>query len=44
MSGHLALQAAHYGYVLAAGRIVMQDAATRLAASDDVKHAYLGKQ
>jgi ABC-type branched-subunit amino acid transport system ATPase component len=38
------LQAAHYGYVLAAGRIVMQDEAAHLAASEDVKHAYLGKQ
>jgi branched-chain amino acid transport system ATP-binding protein len=42
-NAHMALQAAHYGYVLAAGRIVMQDAAQTLAASNDIKGAYLGK-
>ncbi|MCE9592315.1 MAG: ABC transporter ATP-binding protein [Planctomycetes bacterium] len=39
---HMALNAAHEGYVLEAGSVVMKDEATKLAANDDVRKAYLG--
>ena len=39
---HMALQAAHYGYVLEVGHIVMQDEAQILMHSDQVRKAYLG--
>lgn len=39
---HMALQAAHYGYVLEVGRIVMHDHAQNLIHSDQVRKAYLG--
>lgn len=41
-NAHMALQAAHYAYVLEAGRIVMHDKASVLARSDEVRKAYLG--
>jgi branched-chain amino acid transport system ATP-binding protein len=41
-NAHMALQIAHHGYVLEAGEIKMSDAAARLAASDEVRKAYLG--
>ncbi|CAN5309386.1 ABC transporter ATP-binding protein [soil metagenome] len=41
-NAHMALKTAHRGYVLEAGRIVMQDKAAVLAASDEVRKAYLG--
>ncbi len=41
-NAHMALNVAHYAYVLEVGRIVMHDRAAVLAASDDVRKAYLG--
>ena len=41
-NAHMALQVAHYGYVLEVGQIVMGDRAERLAQSDEVRKAYLG--
>jgi branched-chain amino acid transport system ATP-binding protein len=41
-NAHMALGIAHYGYVLETGAIKMQDRASVLAASDEVKKAYLG--
>jgi branched-chain amino acid transport system ATP-binding protein len=41
-NAHMALQCAHYAYVLEVGRIVTEDAASTLAASDEVRKAYLG--
>jgi len=41
-NAHMALRAAHWGYVLEAGRIAMNDKAETLASSDDVRRAYLG--
>jgi branched-chain amino acid transport system ATP-binding protein len=41
-NAHMALKTAHVGYVLEVGRIVMSDSAAKLAASDDVRKAYLG--
>ena len=41
-NAHMALHTAHYGYVLEVGKIVMNDEARRLAASDQVRKAYLG--
>jgi branched-chain amino acid transport system ATP-binding protein len=38
----MALRVAHHGYVLEVGRIVMSERAAVLAASDDVRKAYLG--
>ncbi|MCC7192460.1 MAG: ABC transporter ATP-binding protein [Phycisphaeraceae bacterium] len=39
---HMALQAANYAYVLEVGSIAMADTADRLAASDQIRKAYLG--
>jgi len=39
---HMALQAAHYGYVLEVGNIVLHDDAQVLMHSDQVRKAYLG--
>ena len=39
---HMALQAANYAYVLEVGSITMADTADRLAASDQIRKAYLG--
>jgi len=41
-NAYLSLQIAHRGYVLETGRIVLADAASRLAANPHVKAAYLG--
>jgi branched-chain amino acid transport system ATP-binding protein len=41
-NAHMALQAAHYGYVLEVGRIATHATAAELAASDEVRRAYLG--
>ena len=41
-NAHMALHTAHRGYVLEVGRIVMCDECKRLAASDEVRKAYLG--
>jgi branched-chain amino acid transport system ATP-binding protein len=38
----MALQIAHYGYLLGAGRIVLSDDARTLSENDDVRDAYLG--
>jgi branched-chain amino acid transport system ATP-binding protein len=41
-NAHLALQTAHYGYVLEAGQIVLHAPTPTLAQSDQVRRAYLG--
>ncbi len=41
-NAHMALQTAHYGYVLEVGRIVMHAPAAELERSPDVRRAYLG--
>ncbi len=41
-NAHMALEVAHWGYVLEVGRIVMSEDARKLAASDEVRKAYLG--
>ena len=41
-NARMALQAAHHAYVLETGEIVMQGPAAELAASDEVRKAYLG--
>ncbi len=41
-NAHKALEVAHRGYVLEVGRIVLADEAKALAASDEVRKAYLG--
>jgi branched-chain amino acid transport system ATP-binding protein len=41
-NAHLALAAAHRGYVIEVGKIVLADDADVLARSDDVRKAYLG--
>jgi len=41
-NAHMALQVAHHGYVLEVGEIAMGDTAAKLAASDEVRKAYLG--
>jgi len=41
-NAHMALQVAHRAYVLEVGSVVMQGDAKQLAASDEVKKAYLG--
>jgi branched-chain amino acid transport system ATP-binding protein len=41
-NAHMALQVAHRGYVLQTGRVILQDAADKLAANPQVKAAYLG--
>ena len=38
----IALETAHYGYVLEIGRIVMNDACARLMQSADIREFYLG--
>ena len=42
-NAHVALEVAHYGYVLELGRIVMDGEAKRLAASKDIQEFYLGQ-
>ena len=39
---NIALRYADYGYILENGRVVMDGAAERLRANDDVKEFYLG--
>jgi branched-chain amino acid transport system ATP-binding protein len=41
-NAHMALNVAHYGYCLEVGSIRMHDTAKALAASDEVRKAYLG--
>ncbi len=41
-NAHMALEVAHFAYVLEVGRIVMSGAAADLAKSDEVRKAYLG--
>ena len=41
-NARMALQIAHRGYVLASGRIVLEDAATRLRDNEMVRKSYLG--
>ncbi len=41
-NAHMALGVASRGYVLETGRVVLEDAAARLLANEDVKKAYLG--
>lgn len=41
-NANVALQVAHYGYVLEMGRIVMADSAPALLEKDDVREFYLG--
>ena len=41
-NAHMALHTAHYAYVLEVGAIVMDDVASTLARSDEVRKAYLG--
>jgi branched-chain amino acid transport system ATP-binding protein len=41
-NAHMALDVAHRAYVLEVGRIVLADDAKKLAASDEVRKAYLG--
>jgi len=41
-NARLALQIAHYGYIMEAGRIVLEGTATELAENEDVQQLYLG--
>ncbi len=41
-NAHMALSVARRGYVLETGRVVLEDAADRLASNDEVRAAYLG--
>ncbi len=41
-NARMALEAAHYGYVLEVGRVVMHDTCARLLQSDQVQEFYLG--
>ncbi len=41
-NAHMALQTAHYGYVLEVGRVALEAPAAELAASPQVRQAYLG--
>ena len=41
-NAHMALRVAHRAYVLEVGTVVMSGPAAELAASDEVKKAYLG--
>jgi branched-chain amino acid transport system ATP-binding protein len=41
-NAHMALGIAQRGYVLETGRVVLEDAAAKLAANDEVRAAYLG--
>ena len=42
-NANIALKTADYGYVMEIGRIVMDDTADRLLASEDIQEFYLGK-
>jgi branched-chain amino acid transport system ATP-binding protein len=41
-NARMALEVAHYGYVLEVGRVVMHDSSERLMQSDQVREVYLG--
>ncbi|HET9000107.1 MAG TPA: ABC transporter ATP-binding protein, partial [bacterium] len=41
-NAHLALEVAHWGYVLETGRIVKEGPADRLRGDEAVRRAYLG--
>jgi branched-chain amino acid transport system ATP-binding protein len=41
-NAHLALQAAHAGYVLEAGRVALSGTSTELSSDDSVRRSYLG--
>jgi ABC-type branched-chain amino acid transport systems, ATPase component len=41
-NANVALHAAHYGYVLEVGRIVMADTCAKLLEKEDIKEFYLG--
>ncbi len=41
-NANLALQVAHYGYVMETGRVVREDSTDRLRSDDAIKNAYLG--
>ena len=41
-NANMALQVAHYGYVLEVGRIVMEDSSERLRGNKDIREFYLG--
>ena len=41
-NAHMALSVAQRGYVLETGRVVLEDAAAKLASNDEVRAAYLG--
>ena len=43
-NANMALQVAHYGYVLEVGRIVMEDVSASLRGNKDIKEFYLGIQ
>ncbi|HJR19563.1 MAG TPA: ABC transporter ATP-binding protein, partial [Actinomycetota bacterium] len=42
-NAHMALQAAHRGYVIETGEIVLHDDARALLGNDNVRKAYLGE-
>ena len=42
-NAHLALNFAHYGYVLETGEVVMAGAGKALLASPEIRKAYLGE-
>jgi branched-chain amino acid transport system ATP-binding protein len=42
-NANLALQVAHYGYVMETGRIILHDSADKLRQNDTVRAAYLGE-
>jgi branched-chain amino acid transport system ATP-binding protein len=41
-NAHLALEAAHAGYVLEAGRVVLAGTSEELRADDSIRRSYLG--
>ena len=41
-NARVALQVAHYGYIMEQGKIVLDGASAALAANEDVKEFYLG--
>lgn len=43
-NAQMALEIAHYGYILDNGRVVMEDSTKRLSAATDVQEFYLGKK
>jgi len=43
-NANVALHAAHYGYVLEVGRIVMADTCAKLLEKEDIKEFYLGQK